>query len=89
MVLARDIVIDFKELHNRESLTASTLQGGGKVSYGLFSLGGSYKRGKREHKVSSQMTAQGLKVEGMQVIGFKCAVLPKAPDPSPEIASWT
>ncbi len=88
MILARDIVIDFSELHNTESSFRKHIEGGGRVSYGLFSLGGSYKRTVGERKVTSKVSEQGLSVDGIQIIGFKCAILPKSPDPSTDITSW-
>jgi hypothetical protein len=29
-----------------------------------------------------------MKIPGIQIIGFKCHLLPKSPDPLPEIKEW-
>jgi hypothetical protein len=65
---------------------------GGGFSWGPFSLGGSYSRssssGSSERKQGYKFSNQGIEIDGMQVIGFKCHVLPKSPDPLPSITEW-
>jgi hypothetical protein len=87
-IFIRDVLIDFNELHNSASTYTSQISAGGGVSYGPFSLGGSYSRSSGNQRFNSTMTAQGLKVEGMQLIGFKCAILPVSPNPDPAITDW-
>jgi hypothetical protein len=87
-IFVRDIVVDFNELRNSASSYTSQFSAGGGVSYGPFSLGGSYSRSVGSRSFNSKITAQGLEVEGMQLIGFKCAILPKSPNPDPAITSW-
>ena len=48
----------------------------------------SYARGKEAHRMEYQDENQGIRVPGMQIIGYKCHVLPKSPDPLPAITSW-
>jgi hypothetical protein len=31
---------------------------------------------------------QGMQVPGMQIVGYKCHILPKCPDPDPAITAW-
>lgn len=88
LIFARDIVIDFAELHNKESTFTKSLQSGAQASFGLWSMGGSYSRSVGERNVSSKIGSQGLEVAGMQIIGFKCAILPAAPSPDPTIKKW-
>jgi hypothetical protein len=88
VIFAKDVRMNCGEVHNKESAFTKSVQGGGSVSYGLFSLGGSYKRSVGERKVSSRITDKGIEVDGLQIIGFKCAVLPKCPNPSPEIEKF-
>jgi hypothetical protein len=88
-IFVRDVVVDFNELHNAASSYTSQFSAGGGVSYGPFSLGGSYSRSVGTRSFNSRMTAQGLEVDGMQLIGFKCAILPISPNPDPAITSWS
>lgn len=70
----------------------SRRSGGGFLSLGPINLGGSFSGGssssfsnldaKHDHQ------NQTMRVPGMQVVGFKCHILPKSPDPNPEIKNW-
>ncbi|MBD2115014.1 MULTISPECIES: hypothetical protein [Cyanophyceae] len=70
----------------------SSASGGGALSLGPFNLGGSHKRstslGETTFKHGYSFDGQTMKVPGMQVIGFKCHVLPKSPNPLPNIEKW-
>lgn len=65
-----------------------TTSGGGFASFAGFSLGGSYSSGKEARRMEYSAESQGIRVPGMQIIGYKCHVLPKSPDPLPTITSW-
>jgi len=63
------------------------------VGFGPFSIGGSAshysKSGYTSQNYGAHMDAQGISVDGPQLIGFKCHVYPdKRPDPDPSIKSW-
>ena len=88
-VFVRNIVIDFKELHNKDSSYTQKIEAKANVSYGPFSLSGSYNRSVGEKKHDSKLGSQGLEVPGLQLIAFKCAILPQSPNPSAEIKSWS
>lgn len=87
-IFVRDVLIDFNELHNSASTYTSQISAGGGASYGPFSLSGSYSRSTGSQSFNSTMTGQGLKVGGMQLIGFKCSILPTSPNPDPGITNW-
>lgn len=71
---------------------ASDTGGGAAFSFGPFNLGASYSQGSSsgssERNFESHRKDQSMEVPGMQVIGFKCHVMPKSPDPLAEITSW-
>jgi len=79
---------------NWYSQQTSSSQGGGlSVGFGPFSIGGSAshysKSGYTSQNYGAHMDAQGISVDGPQLIGFKCHVYPdKRPDPDPSIKSW-
>lgn len=71
---------------------SSAQSGGGGFSFGPFSVGAS-----ASHRSSSESSSSDwgykfenntLQVPGMQLIGFKCHVMPKSPDPDPAITAW-
>ena len=72
--------------------TSSSASGGGYANLGPIHLGGSYSRvsatGSTQSSRGYKWDDQGMHVPGMQVIGFKCHVLPKRPDPLPSIQQW-
>jgi hypothetical protein len=68
-------------------------RGGGFVSIGPFFGGGSYSRstssGSTEHSSGSFYNSQELKVDGMQLVGYKCHVMSeRCPNPLPSITNW-
>jgi len=71
---------------------SSSASGGGVLSLGPFNLGGSHSRatslGETTSEHGYEYDGKTMKVPGMQIIGFKCHVLPKSPDPLPEIENW-
>lgn len=71
---------------------SSSASGGGYVSFGPFHLGGSHSRksssGERTSNYHYDSNTQTMKVPGAQIIGFKCHVLPKSPDPLSTITNW-
>lgn len=68
---------------------ASSAGGGGVLSIGPFHLGGGYSRrsaeGSTQHDSGYRWENNTMHVDGMQLIGFKCHVMPKSPDPDPAI----
>jgi hypothetical protein len=91
-IFVRDVTVSCAELKSSDSQLKKDIEAGLEVSIGPVRLGGgSYKRGEEERTVQTETTDQGLKVPGMQLIGFKCKLLPKLPNPSPDIPEdqWT
>jgi len=87
-IFVRDVIIDFKELHKNESTYTQSIGTKASVSYGPFSLNASYNRSVGERKFNSKMGSQGLEVPGLQLIGFKCAILPMSPNPNAAVQKW-
>ena len=67
-------------------------KGSASASFGPFSLsgGGSYSAasGNSDKKWETEHDNEGLRVPGLQIVGFKCNVLPKSPMPDPKITAW-
>ncbi len=70
----------------------SSASGGGALALGPVNLGGSHQRstslGETTAKHSYSFDGQTMRVPGMEVIGFKCHILPKSPNPLEGIETW-
>jgi hypothetical protein len=88
VIFARDIRVNFKELHDETNELTKTIKAGGKAAFGLFKLSGSYKRDTNEKKVHSEIKENGVTVSGLQILGFRCRLLKKTPNPLPSIENW-
>lgn len=80
----------FSEWYNQQSSSASS--GGGFVSFGPFCIGGSGSTGSgsasHTFKANASWDGQSIRVPGMQIVGYRCHILPKSPNPDPTITSW-
>lgn len=78
---------DYVEEHKRSSSS-----GGGFLGFGGFFLGGSAgnvsESGRTKRDWGYNYDKNEMVVEGMQIIGYKCHILPKSPNPSKDIKEW-
>lgn len=81
MVLVRNLRLEFRAGQSAYKYINDVIATGGGFRFGPISLGGRYKHGKTEYDFSSKVEGQGITVPGMQVIGFRCHMLPKSPNP--------
>ena len=88
-IFVRNVKMNFKELHHADSELTESISAGGGASYGPFSLSGSYEHGESTRTVDSKITGEGLMIGGLQLIGFRCRVLEKSPNPSPDVTAWS
>jgi hypothetical protein len=70
----------------------SSAGGGGGFSIGPIWGGGSAsswkKQGKSESQSEYKYDENGMNVPGMQLIGFKCHIIPPSPNPSRDVKEW-
>src|SRR5262249_45399172 len=96
IIFIRNLTLDFGNnsgvQNYMQQQDASHAGGGGGVSFGPVTLSASASHWSKNASTQSSSgyswTDQGLSVPGMQIIGYKCHVLPKAPDPSADIKNW-
>jgi hypothetical protein len=84
-LFARNIRIESREFVSAYREERNRVGGGGAVSYGPFVLGGTYSSAHGETQLDTEETDQSLTVKGMQLIGFVNHLLPKSPNPLPEL----
>jgi hypothetical protein len=89
-IFVRNVTVNFSELHSESSSFRKKIKGGASVSFGPINLGGgTYERGESTRSFERELTREGLTVPGMQLIGFKCKLLPKLPNPSAKVTKWS
>jgi hypothetical protein len=88
VIFARDIQVNFDEMHDEKTELHKQLIAKGSGGYGPFKIGGSYSRDEQKKDVKYTFNKEGLKVEGMQIIGFRCHLLKKSPNPNPNIKEF-
>jgi hypothetical protein len=89
VIFVRNVVINFKELHDTKSEVSKALKGKAGLSIGPFGASGKYTNSNGQTKSISTMTEQGLKVNGMQIIGIRCRLWDgKKPDPDPKFKNF-
>ena len=87
-LFVRDLNLEFGERSTEMLSEMERAKGGGFVSWGPFYAGGSYESSSIERSLEAKSSSQGISIPGMQLIGFKCHILPKSPDPKPDIQEW-
>ena len=96
VILIRNLFLDFGDNHGFQNFMAeqnSSSQGGSAgFGFGPFSIGASAshfsRSGSSQSSSGYSWNDQGLTVPGMQIVGYKCHVLPKSPDPASSITAW-
>lgn len=87
-IFIRELRLGFGEASGFSHYMDQSVRAGGFVSWGPFAMGGSYSQQKSERNFGYHNSGQGIEVNGMQIIGFRCHVLPKSPNPDPGIKEW-
>lgn len=88
MIFIRNLRLNFANANSSANVLTSNIGGGGSIGWGPFLIGGSYQKGNNECSSSFHNDSQGIFVDGIQCIGFKCHLFPKSPNPDPAITSW-
>lgn len=84
-IVARDIEITANFTKEDQEIIEQSAKAGAKVSYGPFSIGGSYEYGNKTEHFESQVSDGKLRVPGMQIIGWVSRVMPASPKKSRKV----
>ena len=87
-IFIKDLELKFAKSNSEFVDELSKTSGEARVGWGPFSINGKYESNHRERDMEVSREGQGIKVKGMQLIGFKCHMLPKSPDPKPNVEEW-
>lgn len=85
ILFARNIKIESAEFVSAYKAYSSRVGGGASVGWGPFRLSGSYSHAESGNRYNSEAKGEALTVPGMQIIGFVNHMIPKSPNPLPEL----
>ncbi|MGI0491813.1 hypothetical protein ACN4EG_08370 [Alkalinema pantanalense CENA528] len=85
ILFARNISIESAEFVSAYREFSKQVSGGGSVGWGPIRLSGGYSHGSKGTDYNSDAKGATLKVPGMQIIGFVNHLIPKSPNPLPEL----
>jgi hypothetical protein len=87
-VFIKDLVLHFGSRHSEMLRQRRSVAGKGGIAIGPFWGGGSHNNQSDSRQHEARWEDQGIRVPGLQLIGFICHLLPKAPDPNPRVDKW-
>lgn len=98
IIFIRNLKIDFGTQSNfakyKEKHNEASHKGSAGVNIGFFNIGGGASYAHRNEKTentnehSVHESDMSVTVPGMQIIGYRCHLLGKCPDPKPDIKEW-
>lgn len=89
LIIAKDVNLDFSENSTAFSAAKTTVNSGAAVGIGPFVFGGSHGYENQNSQTSAEWSGKKLKSDGIYIIGYKCHIIPKSPNPNPAITKWT
>lgn len=87
MIVAKNLKLGIDMTSEENTHVATQFSASASVGWGPFSVRGNYSRNTDRKTHDFTRTAAGIECAGMQVIGFVCEMLPKSPDPDPNL-NW-
>ena len=88
-IFIRNVTVKFRDVNQNTEKVRSQLKASSSARIGFVRIGGaSYEKGEYSSEFDYEVTKNGIRIPGMQVIGFRCRVMPKLPNPSEQVSSW-
>jgi hypothetical protein len=84
-LFVRNVNFTFNEWDSQSQYANQQIQGGGAVGWGPFFVGGSYSHGSETRDAHFHNEGGAVVIPGMQLIGFINNIIPRSPNPNPEI----
>ncbi|WP_291941460.1 hypothetical protein [Chitinophaga sp.] len=88
ILFIRNLKMDFGQYNSQFHADFEKNSASGAAGWGPFTVNANYTHNDSHVNYQSHMDGQGIAVDGMQIIGFNCHMLPKSPNPLPNITSW-
>ncbi|CAA7194672.1 hypothetical protein D1631_14670 [Chryseobacterium nematophagum] len=89
LIIAKDVSLDFANNSTAFTDVKNSVNSGAAVGIGPFVFGGSYSYDNQDVQSNAKWNGKKLTSDGIYIIGYKCHVVPKSPNPNPEIKKWT
>jgi hypothetical protein len=87
-IFVQDLFMHFGESHSEFLNKRNSMSGAAGVSFGPFHMGGKHSNTSDSREAKSDWKSEGIRIPGLQLLGFICHMLPKAPSPHPDITEW-
>ncbi len=84
-LFVRNVKIASSESQSQAEYASSQIKAGGAVGYGPFRVGGSYSHGSEKRDLTFHAAGGAIEIPGLQLIGFINNIVPRSPNPNPEI----
>lgn len=81
IIFIRNVTVNFNELHDESHEIHRTLKAGGGFGWGPVRFGGNYERDSTTKLQKTLLTDEGLRVAGLQILGFRNHLLGMCPHP--------
>lgn len=79
MILARNVNIRWAKTDQHRDTLDSAISGGGMIGIGPFFCGGTHSETKHKENRSLDQHSQGLRIDGVQLIGYVSTIMPSSP----------
>lgn len=89
IIIAKDVYMDFGDSNSSFESARDTVKAGASIGIGPFVFGGNYGYDHTESHSDYSFKGKGLFSPSAYIIGYKCHIVPKSPDPNPAITKWT
>ncbi|MCZ2258594.1 hypothetical protein [Sporosarcina sp. G11-34] len=84
-LFVRNVKLKFDEADSQMQHMDAQTEVGGRVGFGPFSIKGSYDFGHEKRDLDSRVEGGRIDIDGIQLIGFINNIIPKSPNPHPDI----
>lgn len=79
LVLVRNLKISFGDSDRHRDTFEKATGGSGRLGFGPFFIGGGHSEGEKRKNTSFNHNYEGLKIEGVQLIGYVSTIIPASP----------
>lgn len=84
-LFVRNVVFTSDQSESHMDYVNSKISAGGVVGWGPFFIGGTYSHGTATYDFMAHAEGGAITIPGIQLIGFINNIIPKSPNPNPEI----
>lgn len=87
-IFIKDLYLHFGKSHSEFLSQSRSVSGFGGVTFGPFHAGAVHSETQGGQSSDANWESQGIRIPGLQLLGFVCFMLPQSPNPNPKITEW-